>query len=55
MPEEAVTPKKQQQIRTVAEGYLSEHNSNERVCRFDVIAIDWRGKQTDIRHYRNAF
>jgi putative endonuclease len=55
MPEEAVTPKKQQQIRTVAEGYLTEHDSNERVCRFDVIAIDWRGGQTDIRHYRNAF
>ena len=54
-PEEAVTSKKQQQIRSVAEGYLSEHNSNERVCRFDVIAIDWRGGQTDIRHYRNAF
>jgi putative endonuclease len=54
-PEEAVTPKKQQQIRSVAEGYLAEHNGNERVCRFDVIAIDWRGNQTDIRHYRNAF
>lgn len=55
MPEESVTPKKQQQIRTVAEGYLAEHNSNERVCRFDVIAIDWRGRQTAIRHYRDAF
>jgi putative endonuclease len=55
LPEEAVTPHKQQQIRTVAEGYLAEHNSNERACRFDVIAIDWRGGHTDIRHYRNAF
>jgi putative endonuclease len=55
MPEEAVTPKKQQQIRKVAEGYLAETNSNERVCRFDVIAVDWSCRPTDIRHYRGAF
>jgi putative endonuclease len=54
-PEEAVTESKQRQIKNVAEGYLFEHNIDDRECRFDVVAIDYEGNRTVIRHLENAF
>ena len=54
-PEEAVTPSKQRQIRNVAEGYLFKNNIDDRECRFDVIAVEYKGTTTTIRHLQDAF
>jgi putative endonuclease len=55
-PEEAVTPRKQRQIRMAAEGYLTEHAIEDCECRCDVIAIRApRGGHASIRHIENAF
>jgi putative endonuclease len=54
-PEDAVTEEKQEQVHAVAEGYLFEHDIDNRPCRFDVVAIDFENGQADIRHIRNAF
>jgi putative endonuclease len=54
-PEDAVTEKKQEQIRAVAEGYLFTHDIDDRPCRFDIVAIEHRNGSTKIRHIRDAF
>ena len=54
LPEEAVTFRKQQQLRRAAEGYIAEHRIRDRACRFDVVAIQ-EGTPRKIRHIRNAF
>ena len=54
-PEYAITPKKQQQIRRIAQGYFFEHEIKEQACRFDVVAIRVRGNIHQINHIRNAF
>lgn len=55
-PEYAITPRKQTQIRKVAEAYLVEHGIVDRECRFDVVAIThYPGQPMQIRHLRNAF
>jgi len=54
-PEYAVTPKKQQQIRKVAEGYLYERGIKDQACRFDVVAIQTMNGVTEIHYLRNAF
>ena len=54
-PESAITFKKQQALRRAAEGYLYVRNITNTECRFDVVAIEWRGEQMEIRHLRNAF
>lgn len=54
-PEEAVTDEKQEQIRSAAEGYLYEHDIDNRLCRFDVVAIELRNGAAEIRHLRDAF
>jgi putative endonuclease len=54
-PEEAVTRKKQSQIRTVAEGYLFEHAIDDQPCRFDVIAVTCKKNEYFISHLENAF
>jgi putative endonuclease len=54
-PEDAVTEKKQEQIRGVAEGYLYEHDIENRPCRFDVVAIEFKNGVSEIRHIENAF
>ncbi len=54
-PEYAVTPRKQRQVRKIAEGYLYEHKIRGQLCRFDVVAIrDYAGKP-ELNHIRNAF
>lgn len=55
LPEESVTEEKQNRVYSVAEGYLYENNLNEKICRFDVIAVEIHDKSTEIRHIRNAF
>jgi putative endonuclease len=54
-PEDAVTDEKQEQIRAVAEGYLFEKNIDNRPCRFDVLAIEFKNGKADVRHIRDAF
>jgi putative endonuclease len=54
-PEDAVTEEKQEQVHSVAEGYLFEHDIDNRPCRFDVVAIEFKYDKTYIRHIRNAF
>ena len=54
-PEDAVTEEKQEQVHTVADGYLFEHDIDDRACRFDVVAIEFKKDKTEIRHIRDAF
>jgi putative endonuclease len=54
-PHEAVTARKQNQIRKVAEGYLFLHEINDKECRFDIIAIHYKGSKMSIEHFENAF
>jgi Holliday junction resolvase-like predicted endonuclease len=50
-----VTPRKRDKIRATADGYLFENNIDDKECRFDVIAIDYQGNKTEIRHIIDAF
>jgi putative endonuclease len=54
-PEDAVTERKQEQVHTVAEGYLFIHDIDNRPCRFDIVAIEYRDGTAEIRHLRDAF
>ena len=54
-PEEAVTENKQAQLQRVAEGYLFEHEIEDRACRFDVVAIFFHNGKAQINHFKNAF
>ncbi len=54
-PESAVTFKKQQTMRTTAQGYLYVKNIQDRECRFDVVAIVFKNGEPEIRHIPNAF
>ncbi len=54
-PEDAVTPQKEEQIKKTAEGYLFEHQIEDRPCRFDVVSILFSNGKAEIRHIPNAF
>jgi putative endonuclease len=54
-PEDAVTEEKQEQVHAVADGYLFEHDVDNRPCRFDVVAVEFKNGKTEIRHIRDAF
>jgi len=55
-PEESVTPGKQRQIRRIAQGYLLANPRPGVDCRFDVIAILFRGDQDyRLEHFVDAF
>ncbi len=55
-PEESVSPSKQNQIKKIAQGYLSIHNEEDTECRFDVISIQYcSNKEYTIRHIKMAF
>jgi putative endonuclease len=55
LPQEAITPQKEEQIKKVAEGYLFEHQIEDQACRFDVVAIAYERGRADIQLIRNAF
>ena len=56
MPEESVTPSKQEQIKKIAQGFLTKNNLNETECRFDVVSLIFdEGEGFSIRHIQNAF
>ncbi len=54
-PEDAITPKKESHLKRTAEGYLFQNKLEDKACRFDVIAIDWKGGQPEIRHIKKVF
>lgn len=55
-PEEAVTPGKQRQIRRIAQGYLVANPNPGVDCRFDVVAILFRGPDDcRLEHFIDAF
>jgi putative endonuclease len=55
-PEESVTPVKQEQIRKIAQIYLSRHRLENVPCRFDVLSVTIsNGQRIQIRHFENAF
>jgi putative endonuclease len=54
-PEEAVTPRKQEQLRAIAEGYLAERGIENTPCRFDVVAILRQRDTITIKHVKDAF
>jgi len=56
LPEESVTPLKQQQIRRLAEAYVAMNNLYDSPCRFDILSLFY--SQTNgyqIRHLQDAF
>jgi len=56
LPEEAVTPAKQRQIRKIAQSYLNFYKIRDVECRFDVIALIKTDKGVySLRHIKNAF
>lgn len=55
MANEALSPKKLDNLGQAAERYLHENGLNDRMVRFDFIAIQQQGKQIDLKYYPNAF
>jgi putative endonuclease len=53
--EEAISVHKRKQLRRVAEGYLFKNSIDGKACRFDVIGVQYVGKETEIRHLVDAF
>ena len=55
-PEEAVTPAKQQQIRKIAQAFLTKNHIKDIKCRFDVLALRYdMDKKFKIEHFIDAF
>lgn len=56
LPEEAISPKKQQQMIKSAGGFIMNHPEyNDYIKRFDVAAIMIEGGEEKINHIINAF
>ncbi len=54
-PEESITPEKENFLKRTAEGYLLEHNIEQRQCRFDLVAIEGESDRPVIRHLKDIF
>ena len=54
-PEDAITEKKESYLKRTAEGYVFQHHLENKRCRFDVIAVEWKGMEPQIRHIKNVF
>ena len=55
-PEENVNPAKQKKIALCAEYFLRQTGSDDRACRFDVIAITMdHNRKMEIEHFMDAF
>ena len=56
LPEEAVTPAKQQQIRKIAEAFLAVSHLENVPCRFDILSLLREGDGGfSVRHICDAF
>jgi putative endonuclease len=54
-PEDALTIKKRNRIRKTADGYICENKIDDKLCRFDIVAIDYENTAPVIRHVVDAF
>ena len=54
-PEAAVDAAKQKAIMRVAEAYMHERKLFPAPVRFDVVAVHFRGGETRVEHFENAF
>ena len=54
-PLESVTPRKQEQVRNVAEQYLAEETPEFGGLRFDVVGILEDRGRTNVTHLKDAF
>ncbi len=52
---ESVTGQKQQRVASMAESYLRLERAGERVCRFDVVAVETEASPPQVTVYRDAF
>jgi putative endonuclease len=52
---DAVTALKRRRMAATAIDYMARHRLVECPCRFDVVAIDFRGGEPAIEVYQNAF
>ena len=52
---ESVTGQKQQRVAAMAEAYLRLERAGERVCRFDVVAVEADNDPPRVTLYRDAF
>ncbi len=55
LPEERVDERKQEQLFTIAEAYLAEHDYEEYECRFDVMSINIEKNKFIVKHLKDAF
>lgn len=54
-PEESVDECKRQQIKKVAQQFISQYQLFHFNCRFDIITIYDEGKSVDLKYMRSAF
>ncbi len=54
-PEESITPEKEHFLKRTAEGYLLERKIERRLCRFDLVAIEWKDRVPVVRHLKDIF
>jgi putative endonuclease len=56
-PQETITSKKQRQVSQSALAYVSQHNIQDRPCRFDVVEVflNHDGKPVRVNLLKNAF
>jgi len=52
---DSLTPKKQKNLKRVAEGYYYVNKLSDIESRFDVITVDFKCEPPEIEHYINAF
>jgi putative endonuclease len=52
---EAITPRKQRQLVSMAVDFLARHSLSDAPCRFDVVTIDGAGLDARITVYSSAF
>jgi putative endonuclease len=54
-PAELISPSKQKKIVSIAKHFLSTHNKEEIVCRFDVALIEDNNSSIHLQYIENAF
>ncbi len=54
-PEEAVDAVKQNQLKKIADQFISHYQLFDRDCRFDIVALYYEGSAVQIKYIPNAF
>ncbi len=55
LPEETIGFEKQKRLSLTAQAYLQENRLEDRVARFDILAIEIDGRTSTVRHLPDAF